>query len=484
MSLIVTARAASMAMRLLMTLWLGLALGAVQGAQAKVPFSAIAIDARTGKLLAGTDVDGARHPASLTKIMTLYLLFQDLNAGRIKLSTKLVVSRRASGMAPSKLGLKPGSTITVETAIKALVTKSANDVAATVGENLGGSEANFAGRMTRVARSLGMKRTTFLNASGLPNPGQWTTARDMATLGLRVQRDFPQYYPYFRISTFTYNGRAIRNHNRLLGRYAGTDGIKTGYIRASGFNLVTSAKRGNRRVVGVVLGGRSGGSRNAYMMSMLNSVFPKCVNGSSIAALAGSSAGAIIANESPRLKSKPLLASAGAAAAAEIAGGMDGSEPSAMQAVTADAENAAVQDTQVLEAKMDDTADVAAEELEEGGTGVVAESSQPPPEKLPFAVKTAGAGGTTTIVASIDNAWTIQVGAFPEKQAAERRLADILAAHSAMLAGKPALTIEAASNKGKIYRARFSGFSLNAAKDACRQLAKRGSDCMPMSPQS
>jgi D-alanyl-D-alanine carboxypeptidase len=477
----VTARAASLAMRLAMLLCMGLAFGAVAAAKAKVPFSAIAIDARTGKLLAGTDVDGPRHPASLTKMMTLYVLFQDLDSGRIKLSTKLVVSRRASGMAPSKLGLVPGSTITVETAIKALVTKSANDVAATVAENLGGSEANFAARMTRVARSLGMKRSTFLNASGLPNPGQWTSARDMATLGLRLQRDFPQYYPYFRISVFNFKGRPIRNHNRLLGRYAGTDGIKTGYIRASGFNLVTSAKRGNRRVVGVVLGGRSGGSRNAYMMGMLNSVFPKCTNGSVIAALAGSSAGAAVPKQP--MDSKPLLASAGAIAAAEIAEAPADAEPTAMQSVTAEPEDDSAQDTRVLEATMDGTAEVAAEELEEGGA-VVAETSQPSPEKLPFAVKTSDAGGTTTIVATADNAWAIQVGAFPDKEAAEQRLTTVLSLHSAMLAGKPGLTIEAASNKGKIYRARFSGFSLNAAKDACRQLEKKGMDCMPMSPQS
>jgi D-alanyl-D-alanine carboxypeptidase len=262
-------------------------------ADAKPRFSAIAVDARTGKVLYAKDADGLRYPASLTKMMTLYLVFQDLEAGKIKLKTKLQVSARAAAMAPSKLGFKPGGTIAVEDAIKALVTKSANDVAAAIGENLAGSESAFAARMTKTARELGMSKTVFRNASGLPDPAQVTTARDMATLGLRLQRDFPQYYPYFRTSSFVYRGKTIRTHNRLLGRYAGTDGIKTGYIGDSGYNLTTSAKRGGKRVIGVVLGAASGKARNAYMVAMLDRAFPKCKNGKTIAALAGSSKGAV-----------------------------------------------------------------------------------------------------------------------------------------------------------------------------------------------
>jgi D-alanyl-D-alanine carboxypeptidase len=244
-------------------------LGTLQPATAKPQFSAIAVDARTGKILFGSAIDAPRHPASLTKVMTLYMLFQDLKAGRLKLTSPLKVSQRAAGMQPSKLGLKPGSTIAVEDAIKALVTRSANDVAATIGENLEGTEANFAARMTRTARAIGMSKTTFKNASGLPNPAQVTTARAFATLSLRIQRDFPEYYPYFRVSSFNYGKQTIRTHNRLLGKFQGTDGIKTGYIRASGFNLTTSAKRGNKRIVGVVMGGTSGSARDKYMMKML-----------------------------------------------------------------------------------------------------------------------------------------------------------------------------------------------------------------------
>ena len=207
------------------------------------------------------------------------------------------MSARAAGMAPSKLGVKAGKSITVETAIRALVVKSANDVAAAVAENIEGSEKDFARRMTRTARSIGMSRTTFANASGLPNPTQVTTARDMATLGLRLMRDFPQYYPYFRTRSFVYQGRTITGHNRLLASYDGTDGIKTGYINASGFNLVSSVRRGDKRLVGVVMGGRTGASRDAYMKKMLTQHFGKARGGKTIAAIAGSSRGAIAANE-------------------------------------------------------------------------------------------------------------------------------------------------------------------------------------------
>ncbi len=250
-------------------------------------FSAMAIDAYSGKALYERSPDEPRYPASLTKMMTLYLVFQDLQAGKINKNSRFTVSAYAASRAPSKLGLKPGQTIRVEDAILALVTKSANDVAATIGENLGGSEAKFAERMTRTARSIGMTRTTFRNASGLPDEQQRTTARDMATLGLRLQRDFPKEFAYFSRPSFTFAGRVVRTHNRLLGRMRGVDGIKTGYTRASGFNLVSSAGRDGRRLVGVVMGGASGGARNRYMAAMLETAFPKAGRGTVVALAAG-----------------------------------------------------------------------------------------------------------------------------------------------------------------------------------------------------
>ena len=232
-------------------------------------FSSIIVDANSGATLQATNADGLRHPASLTKIMTLYLLFERLESGKIRLDTPMEVSEYASQQAPTKLGLRPGQTIRVEDAIKGLVTRSANDAAVVIAEALAGDEEDFAKAMTRKARALGMSKTIYKNASGLPDGEQVTTARDQATLGRAIQDRFPKYYRYFSTEAFNYRGRVIRNHNRLLGRVEGVDGIKTGYTRASGFNLVTSMKRGNRYLVGVVMGGRSGGSRDAIMRNLL-----------------------------------------------------------------------------------------------------------------------------------------------------------------------------------------------------------------------
>ena len=257
---------------------------------ARQPLAVILVDARTGKVLYAKDADARRYPASITKVMTLYLLFRELKAGRMTLRTRLKVSRRASLKPPSKLWLKPGQTITVDQAIRALVVKSANDVAAVVAENLAGSESAFARRMTAMARALGMTRTVFRNASGLPNPPNVSTARDLATLSLRLMRDFPEYYRrYFGLRYFTWRGRRHRNHNRLLGRVRGMDGIKTGYTRAAGSNLAASVRRGGKRVVAVVLGAPSSRWRNAYMARLLNTAFRKyrLASGARIAPLAG-----------------------------------------------------------------------------------------------------------------------------------------------------------------------------------------------------
>jgi D-alanyl-D-alanine carboxypeptidase len=216
-----------------------------------------------------TKADAIRHPASLTKIMTLYLLFEQIEAGKLKLDSKLKVSARAAAQAPSKLGLDEDDTIAVENAIKALVTRSANDVAVIVAEAIGGSEENFARLMTKKARALGMQRTTFKNASGLPDALQVTTARDFAILGRAIQDRFPRHYRYFAIKSFEWQGVGIRNHNKLLGKIDGLDGIKTGYTKASGFNLVSSVRTKQRHVVAVVLGGNTAAARDARMRELI-----------------------------------------------------------------------------------------------------------------------------------------------------------------------------------------------------------------------
>jgi D-alanyl-D-alanine carboxypeptidase len=235
----------------------------------------VVIDANTGKTLYSEAADAQRFPASLTKMMTLYLVFERLNNGKLSKDSKIAFSARAASAAPSKLGVKAGNSITVEQAILALVTKSANDVAIAVAEKIGGSESGFAEMMTRKARQLGMSRTTFRNASGLPNPKQTTTARDMARLGIALREHYPRYYAYFETKSFTFAGRRMGNHNKLLGRVEGVDGIKTGYTRASGFNLVTSARDGSRSIVAVVMGGKSGGSRDARMRQLVAAYLKK-----------------------------------------------------------------------------------------------------------------------------------------------------------------------------------------------------------------
>ena len=248
-------------------------------------FSSIIVDGNSGAVLTSNSPDGIRHPASLTKIMTLYLLFERLDSGKIKLDTEMPVSAHAADQDPTKLDLRAGQTIKVEDAIKGLVTRSANDAAVVIAEYIGGSEDEFAKMMTRKARALGMSRTTYRNASGLPNDDQVTTARDQSTLGRAIQDRFPRYYRYFSTTVFNYKGESIRNHNHLLGDVEGVDGIKTGYTRASGFNLVTSIHRGNRFLVGVVMGGRSGGSRDAIMRNLLAENLGKAATTRSVAAI-------------------------------------------------------------------------------------------------------------------------------------------------------------------------------------------------------
>ena len=236
-------------------------------------YSSIVMEAATGNVLLSVNADEPRYPASLTKMMTLYMAFEALRDRRLTLDQLVPVSAHASSMSPSKLGLMPGTRITVEQAILGLVTKSANDAASALGELLGGDEERFGQMMTLRARALGMGHTVFRNASGLPNPEQMTTARDLAVLARHLVQDFPSDYRYFSIPSFNFHGRVIPNHDHLLQSYPGADGIKTGYIEASGFNLVTSAVRGDVRLIGVVIGAARPGERDVHMAALLDRGF-------------------------------------------------------------------------------------------------------------------------------------------------------------------------------------------------------------------
>lgn len=246
-------------------------------------YAAIITDAATGEVLFERNSSKPLHPASLTKVMTLLLLFEAMENGSVRLNDRISVSQHAASQQPSKLGLNAGSSIRVEDAILAVVTKSANDMAVAIGEHLAGSESRFAAKMTQRAHDIGMTRTTFVNASGLHSPQQISTARDMAILARYIIIRYPNYYRYFGTKQFTYRGKTMTNHNRLMNTYPGMDGFKTGFVNASGFNLIASAKRDGRRLIGVVFGGKSWKSRNDHMASLLNNGFAKMGNGMSYA---------------------------------------------------------------------------------------------------------------------------------------------------------------------------------------------------------
>lgn len=270
--------------------------------QTEARYASIVIDTQSGAVLHETNADTRNYPASLVKMMTLYLTFEALTRNRIQLDQRLEVSKRAEGMAPSRLGLGRGQTIRAEEAILAIVTKSANDAAVVLAEALAGSEIKFAQMMNEKARELGMKRTTFRNATGLPNRRQLSTARDMATLSRALLLDFPQYYHHFSVTEFRYHDRTYHNHNRLLENYRGADGIKTGYTRASGFNLAGCVKRGDHRLIAVVFGGKTAKSRDRHMIKLLDRAFASISTVANVVSLSTlSSSGAIQESRQHRL---------------------------------------------------------------------------------------------------------------------------------------------------------------------------------------
>ena len=441
-------------------------------AAANPRFAAVVVDAGSGKVVFARNADESRFPASLTKIMTLYLLFEDLKAKRVTLDTKFKVSAHAAGQPPSNIGLKRGQSIRAEDAIKVLVTKSANDVAAVVGEALAGSVPAFAERMTRKARELGMSRTTFRNASGLPHPKQVTTARDMATLGLRIQRDFPDMYKAFSLRSYSYGGRAYRNHNSLLGKVGGMDGIKTGYIRASGFNLCASVERNDKRIVAVVMGGRTAASRNQYMASLIEDMFRTAplTRADAIAAYAGDPPGnaaklKLAGLKPPMPRIKPMIGEAKAAAIEAVALAGEGSEETG----------------EIDPAPLDGAANVSLAATIASFGDELAEGSEPSKaEVIAAAAAPLTATGQETVMTK--SGWTIQIGAFPSQQGAHIRLAEVRDSGLAVLSNKPGFTMAAPRGKAMIYRARFSGFTESHAREACKLLAAKGVDCLPLAP--
>ncbi len=424
--------------------------------------SAIVVDAKTGKVLYSSEADGRRYPASLTKMMTLYLTFEALAKGKISKNSQVPFSARASAEPPTKLGVRPGGSVTVETAILSMVTKSANDSATALGEFIGGNETNFARMMTAKARQLGMNGTVFRNANGLPDTGQFTTARDMATLGIALREHFPQYYGYFSQRSFLYGRQRINGHNRLLGRIKGVDGIKTGYTRLSGFNLVSSVADGDRRIVAVVMGGTSGGSRDNQMAHLITTYMPKASTrggGPLIAKATGGNPISALAkvllpkHDAPTPDEKPV-------AEAQVASADDD------QSDVADDQSPVVAETApVVETKKVKTVAVAAAP-QAATTQAVAAYAEPTQTVDP--VKTA----------SVPSGWAIQVASSPSKSEAQAFLDKTSKEAPGALADASGFTV--AFEKGGVtyYRARFGGFdSKTAAWGACTALKKKRIEC-------
>jgi D-alanyl-D-alanine carboxypeptidase len=467
------------------------------------PYAAMVVDANSGAILYSENGDSPRHPASLAKIMTLYLLFERMEAGKLSNQSELPVSAHAAAQAPSKLALKPGETITVETAIRALVTKSANDVAVVVAEAIGGSEEEFARLMTRKARELGMKSTTYYNASGLPHDDQITTARDQALLGRAVQERFPKYYRYFATTSFAYRGRAMRNHNKLLGNVEGVDGIKTGYTNASGFNLVTSMKRGGRHVVAAVFGGRSGNSRDARMRELVG----KYIKVASLEKTATVLAAAKTPTAPEKVAGEPmqiapsvptastvhtaaLPAPAQAAQSGPLPGSTDPIKPNAVKTVKVKAtamralsiapvagngqfapnSTASVNVTTVNTVKSFDQPQPASAKPGLLGTlpakALEAHNSVPAEAKPRQETKQHASG------------YLIQVGAFPEETEAKGRLAAARTKASDVLGRADPFTEKVEKGDKTLYRARFAGFDRDAAEHACKALRRGEIPCM------
>lgn len=437
------------------------------------PYAAMVVDVKTGRILHATNQDALRHPASITKVMTLYLLFEQIDQRKLSLGSSLRVSANASRQPPSKLGVRPGQTINVEDAIKALVTKSANDVAVVIAENLGGSESAFANMMTRKARALGMSKTVYRNASGLPNPGQVTTARDLTILAQAIQDRFPQYYTYFQTRSFQYGNQVIGNHNRLLGRVDGVDGIKTGYTRASGFNLMTNAKTSNRHIVAVVLGGKSSASRDNIMANLVLDNMPRAYAG---------------ARTTPALAERTPVRRTTTVASADLNTVRDDEvettaslapvpvrrpkQNTNIRPVVASAENAATTQTPSSNLRWKTGAPSAIPANARAYAPAVQENEQSELTKM-LAKQDMG-----TASAKQASGWVIQLGASDSEAKAMAILKDARSKTGKALAKASPFTEKVNASGNTLYRARFSGFDAQTeAQNACKTLKKSGFAC-------
>jgi D-alanyl-D-alanine carboxypeptidase len=469
------------------------ALGAVSSSPA---FSALVVDANSGRTLYSADENGLRHPASITKVMTLYLLFEELDRGAMTLRTQIPISEHAAAQEPSKLGLAPGDTISVDDAIKAVVTRSANDIAVAIAEAVGGSESNFADMMTRKAHALGMTNTVYVNASGLPNDQQITTAHDLTILGRSLEERFPRYFRYFSTAQFDFDGEIIGNHNHLLGRVDGVDGIKTGYTRASGFNLLTSVHRDGRSLIAVVMGGRSAGGRDRIMENLI---------ADHIAEASTTHTATAVADASPVEATEPAIAPPIRARAAQIAEAKLERVSATTRAANAAGEGddgTGDEETETAEpvlkapapaprAGQPTAADLGFVKGPEGAKAsaknqarlAAASTLVMPPDRPQNSAederRPARASAQDEDTDPSERGWMIQIGAPENLAKANALLARAQERNRSTLASAKPLTEKVRKGDLTLYRARFAVLDSASAESACRSLKRTGFSCFP-----
>jgi D-alanyl-D-alanine carboxypeptidase len=478
--------------------------------------AAIVVDGNSGRTLYARSENELRFPASITKVMTLYLLFEQIEQGRLRLDSDIRVSAYAATQKPTKLGLHPGETISVDDAIKAVVTRSANDIAVAIAETIGGDEENFAGLMTLKAHALGMSSTHFANASGLPNGAQLTTARDLAILGRAIEERFPRYYRFFSTRAFSYRGATILNHNHLLDRVEGMDGIKTGYTRASGFNLLTSVKRDGHYIVAVVLGGPSARARDKIMADLIED---EIANGATVRtassisdATAGKRGAEAVVSPDPVLRGTESPEKIDSLAIARPSWPNPALDPIQVASLNADvapqksrpafvsgapkpgtsAPRAARGENIWKQASFDGSTD-------RGGPAHGGELSTATPSALRTSAKAARSHGPDQIAAAIKeppqdggvkgagvhrvsarSGWMIQIGATADMSTATELLARAKLEGRNTLTAAQAFTEKVQKGSETLYRARFAGLEADGAKRACKTLIRSGISCFAM----
>ena len=416
---------------------------------AQAGYAHFIMDANTGKVLAARNADVLNHPASLTKMMTLYMTFEALHAGRLRWDQKIKMSKNGASTIPSKLYVRQGQTFTVREAVYGMIVKSANDMAEGMGDHLGGSEARFAEMMTRKARQLGMSKTVFRNASGLPSKSQVTTARDMAKLGLALQRDFPKEYGLFAMESFSFRGKRIRGHNNLMYRYQGMDGIKTGYTNASGFNVVSAINHNGRRVVGVVLGGKTARSRDAQMAALLDKAVPQA---------------------SRSRNTEQLVASANVSRTFDVAAAVP---PASARPTSAPPTSVPPTTSVPLPMFAERRADPVAMQIASANNQM---ADMMKVSAIPKPAPAAAATGQRS-------RWEVQIAA-TDSEAAARSLLANARSNIGNYAGIAPYTEAVQSGSATLYRARFTGFeNQSSAVSACKELKAQSYACVVMTSE-